>query len=330
MPTNPAVPTATIGRSDLHVFPLALGGNVFGWTANEALSHNVLDAYANGGGNLIDTADVYSAWVPGNVGGESENIVGLWLSQRGNRERLVIATKVSEHRDFPGLSATNIARAARASLKRLGTDYIDLYFAHFDDESTPLEETVAAFDSLVTAGTIRYIGLSNYRPERVARWLEIADQHGYARPVALQPHYNLVHRAEYERDLAPLAVQYQLGVLPYSGLASGFLTGKYRMAGDLEGATRGRSAQTHLNDAGLGVLAVLDTVAAAHQVSVATVALAWLRQQSAVVAPIASARTPAQVPELLAAAAVTLTDPELAALAAASDRVTAWVSPDAG
>ncbi len=313
--------TKTIGTSELDVFPLALGGNVFGWTAGEAESYNVLDAYFNAGGNLVDTADAYSAWAPGNVGGESETIVGLWLSQRGNRENMIIATKVSQHPDYPGLSAANVAAAARASLKRLGTDYIDLYFAHFDDESTPLEETVAAFDTLVRAGTVRYVGLSNYRPERVAEWLAIADRTGAARPVALQPGYNLVNRNGYEARLAPLAVEQGLGVLPYAGLAAGFLTGKYRTTADLEGAARGRSAQRYLNEAGLRVVGVLEEVARAHEVELATVSLAWLNTRPGVVAPIASARSVEQLPALLAAATLVLDESELAALDAASAQI---------
>ncbi|HEY5821054.1 MAG TPA: aldo/keto reductase [Propionibacteriaceae bacterium] len=307
-----------IGLSDLHVHPLALGGNVFGWTASEAVSHNVLDAFYNAGGNFVDTADVYSVWAPGNAGGESENILGLWLSQRGNREHVVVATKVSQHPNFPGLSADNVRAAAEASLNRLSTDYIDLYYAHFDDEQTPLEETAAAFDALVRSGKVRHIGLSNYRADRVAAWLRIADEQGYARPVALQPGYNLVDRGGYESELAPLAVTEQLGVLPYYGLASGFLTGKYRTTADLEGAARSGAAGKYLNEAGLGVLTVLDEVAAHHDVEPATVALAWLRTRPGVVAPIASARTADQLPALLASATLDLSSDEVSALDAAS------------
>lgn len=309
-----------IGSSDLHVFPLALGGNVFGWTADEAASFDVLDAFVAAGGNLVDTADSYSAWAPGNSGGESETVLGHWLASRGNRDEIVVATKVSQHPDFPGLSAENVAAAADASLKRLGTDRIDLYYAHFDDPETPLEETVAAFDALVVAGKVRHVALSNYSADRIRQWIGIAKENGFALPVALQPHYNLVRRQPFERELAPVAAEHGLGVLPYWALAAGFLTGKYRTPADLVGA-RSSTVQTYFSDEALATVAVLDEVARDHGVAPATVALAWLLTRPGIVAPIASARTVAQLPALVAAPQLALTDEEVARLDAAS----AWV-----
>ena len=308
----------TIGSSSLDVFPLALGGNTFGWTSDEAASHAVLDAFVAGGGNFVDTADGYSSWVPGNSGGESETIIGSWFAARGNRADVVLGTKVSQHPDFAGLGGANVAAAANASLARLGTDYIDLYYAHFDDASTPLEETVAAFNDLLVAGTIRAIGVSNYTAERVAEWFAIAERNGFAPPVALQPNYNLVERANYESTLAPILAEKGLGVVPYYGLASGFLTGKYRTAADFSQSPRGGGMAKYLDNGGLDVVAALDTVAAAHEAPMATVALAWLRSRPGVVAPIASARTVEQLPDLLASASLELTAHEIAALDAAS------------
>ncbi len=303
-----------IGHSDLDVFPLALGGNTFGWTSDAATSHAVLDAFVAGGGDFIDTADGYSSWAPGNSGGESETVLGEWIASRSNRSEVVVATKVSQHPDFPGLSAKTIAAASEASLKRLQTDHIDLYYAHFDDDATPLEETVAALDALVKAGTVRYLGISNYSAERIEQWLAIADENGFARPVALQPHYNLVHRVGYEATLAPIAAREGLGVVPYSALASGFLTGKYRTKDDLEGAARAGQVSDYLSDRGLAVIEVLRDVASAHSASMATTALAWLASRDDVVAPIASARTVEQLPDLLAAASVTLTSEDVVRL----------------
>lgn len=296
--------------------PLVLGGNVFGWTADERTSHEVLDAFVGAGGSLVDTADGYSAWVPGNSGGDSETIIGRWFAASGRRDDVSLATKVSQHPDFRGLAAANVAAAARASLQRLQTDRIDLYYAHFDDESVPLAETAAAFSTLVDEGLVRTIGVSNYTPERVAEWFTIAEQEGLHRPVALQPRYNLVERG-YEEAYRPLAERLGLDVFPYYGLASGFLTGKYRDGATVVSA-RAQGASRYLDDRGRRVLAALDEVAAAHGTPVAAVALAWLRQQPTVTAPIASARTVSQVDDLVASAAVTLTSDELAALDAAS------------
>ena len=311
----------TIGTSDLDVFPINLGGNVFGWTADKAQSFAVLDAFAAGGGNFIDTADGYSAWVPGNTGGESELIIGEWMNTRGTRASTIVTTKVSQHPDFKGLAYDNVIEAADASLTRLGTDYIDLYHAHFDDELTPLEETVKAFSDLVHAGKIRYIGISNYSADRIDQWFEIAERDGYVKPVALQPHYNLVHRTTYERELAPVAAAHNLGVTPYFSLASGFLTGKYRTEADLSASVRGGGSKGHLTPEGLGVVDALAAVAEARGVAIATIALAWLRAKPNVVAPIASASKVEQLGDLLAAASVDLSAEEIEALDAASDKV---------
>ena len=312
-----------IGNSTLDVFPLALGGNTFGWTSDESTSVQVLDAFVEGGGNFIDTADGYSAWVPGNSGGESEETIGRWIAQRNNRDRLVIGTKVSQHPAFTGLAAANIAAAADASLARLGTDYIDLYYAHFDDASVPLAETVGAFNDLLVAGKIRNVGVSNYTAARIAEWIEIASSNGWTLPVAVQPHYNLVHREPFESEIAPVAAEHNLGVVPYYSLASGFLTGKYRTKADLGQSPRGGSAEGYLSDEGLAVVARLDEIAAAHGSTVASVAIAWLASRPGVVAPIASARTVEQLPDLLASATLELTTDELDTLDSTSSLILA-------
>ncbi|MFD7877017.1 aldo/keto reductase [Streptomyces sp. NPDC059766] len=307
-----------LGSSDLEVFPLALGGNVFGWTADEDHSFAVLDAYAAAGGNFIDTADAYSAWADGNRGGESETIIGNWVRSRGNRADVVIATKVSQHPDFPGLTAANIKAAADASLRRLGTDHIDLYYTHFDKPEVPVEEIIGALDELVRAGKVRQIGASNISPERLRESLEFSDREGLARYVALQPHYNLVSRDTYEGELQDVAAGSGLAAVPYYALASGFLTGKYRPGTTVDSA-RATGAAKHLEtDRGRAVLAALDEIAGAHDVAVATVALAWLAARPTVLAPIASARTVEQLPALLGVAELELTEPELARLTEAS------------
>ncbi len=311
---------ARIGTSDLDVFPLNLGGNTFGWTSDRDGAFAVLDAFTAGGGDFIDTADSYSAWVPGNSGGESETIIGEWMRARGNRDSVVVATKVSQHPRFRGLSAATVAAAADASLERLDTDRIDLYYAHRDDENTPLAETVAAFDALVKAGKVRYVGISNYSAARVAEWIAIAEREGLTLPVALQPYYNLVHRLPYETELAPIARANGLGVLPYYALASGFLTGKYRTQADLSG-DRAQSAAAYLTADGLAVVDVLEQVALAHGTSIAATALAWLRARPGVVAPIASATSPAQLTDLLASATLSLDASEVAMLDEVSGRV---------
>ncbi|MGW0084030.1 aldo/keto reductase [Streptomyces sp. NPDC003393] len=307
-----------LGSSDLEVFPLALGGNVFGWTADQQRSFAVLDACTAAGGNFIDTADSYSAWVEGNEGGESETIIGRWIKERGNRSDVVIATKVSQHPDFRGLSAANIKAAADASLTRLGTDYIDLYYTHFDKPEVPVEEIVGALDELVRAGKVRHIAASNISAERLRASLDFSDREGLARYVALQPHYNLVSRDTYEGPLRDVAERYGLAAVPYYALASGFLTGKYRPGATVDSA-RAQGAAKHLEtDRGRKVLAALDEVARAHDTEVATVALAWLAAQPTVAAPIASARTVEQLPALLGVAELRLTDDEIARLTRAS------------
>ncbi|MYS71753.1 aldo/keto reductase, partial [Streptomyces sp. SID5926] len=300
-----------LGSSDLEVFPLALGGNVFGWTADRDRSFAVLDAYTAAGGNFVDTADSYSAWVDGNSGGESETVLGEWFAARGNRDDVVLATKVSQHPEYPGLSAANIKAAADASLRRLGTDHIDLYYTHFDKPEVPVEEIVGALDELVKAGKVRHIAASNISAERLAASLEFSDREGLARYVALQPHYNLVSRDTYEGELRDLAEQAGLAAVPYYALAAGFLTGKYRPGTDVDSPRAGGAAKHLETVRGRRVLAVLDEIAAAHEAPVATVALAWLAARPTVAAPIASARTVEQLPALLGVAELSLTEDEI-------------------
>lgn len=307
-----------LGRSDLDILPLSLGGNVFGWTADHDTSFAVLDAFHAGGGNFIDTADGYSAWVPGNSGGESETLIGEWLASR-KPSNVVVATKVSTHPDFRGLSAANVRAAAEASLQRLGVDTIDLYYAHFDDAETPLEETVAAFGDLVSDGLVRHVAVSNYTAERVREWVSLAEASGVALPVAIQPHYNLVHRTDVERDIVPVAEQYGMSLVPYFALASGFLTGKYRTADATGDSPRAEGAAKLATPAGLALIDALEEVGHAHGASIATTALAWLRAQPAVAAPIASASKVEQVADLLASARLELGADELAHLSRASD-----------
>ncbi|MFF9213848.1 MULTISPECIES: aldo/keto reductase [unclassified Streptomyces] len=307
-----------LGSSDLEVFPLALGGNVFGWTADEATSFAVLDAYTAAGGNFIDTADAYSAWVDGNQGGESETIIGKWVKARGNRDDVVIATKVSQHPEYRGLSAANIKAAADASLRRLGTDRIDLYYTHYDQPEVPVEEIIGALDELVQAGKVRHIAASNISAERLRASLEFSDREGLARYVALQPHYNLVSRDTYEGELQDVADRAGLAAVPYYALASGFLTGKYRPGTTVDSPRAGGAARYLESERGRRVLAALDEIAAAHDAPVATVALAWLAARPTVAAPIASARTVDQLPALLGVADLKLSEAELTRLTQAS------------
>lgn len=311
-----------LGKSGLRVAPLCLGGNVFGWTIDEATSLTVLDAYVEGGGNFIDTADVYARWMPGGKGGESETVLGHWLAARGNRGEVVIATKVgspmSDRPNHSGLSRAHIIAAAEASLRRLGTDYIDLYQAHQDDASTPMEETLTAFDTLVRAGKVRYVGASNFSAWRLMQALWVSDRHDATPYVSLQPPYHLMNR-DFERDLAPMCLQEGIGVIPYSSLASGFLTGKYRPGQDLPASARASGVQgRYMNARGEQVLAALDRLKGAHGATQAQLALAWLLAKPAVTAPIANGTTPAQVRELLGATEVRLSADEVAALDAAS------------
>lgn len=313
-----------IGRSDLDVFPLSLGGNVFGWTADRDTSFAVLDAFHAAGGDFIDTADSYSAWKPGNSGGESETLIGEWLASR-KPQNVIVATKVSRHPEFRGLSAKNVRAAAEASLKRLGVDTIDLYYAHYDDPETPLEEAVAAFADLENDGLVRYTALSNFSADRIRSWISLAQAGGGALPVALQPHYNLVHRNDVEQQIIPLAEEFDLSLVPYYALASGFLTGKYRSADVAgQGSPRAEGAAKYATAQGLAIVDALERIGDAHGASIASTALAWLRAQPAVAAPIASASRPEQVPDLIAGGTLELTADEIAEL----DRVSAW-TPEA-
>ena len=301
----------TIGSSDLDVSRLCLGGNVFGWTIDEDASFEVLDAYVAAGGNFIDTADSYFWRKPGNSGGESETIIGNWMAARGNRDDVVIATKVSSLPSKPGLSAANIAEATDDCLRRLRTDHIDLLYAHRDDESVAQEETLDAFATLVKAGKVRALGASNFTAERLRSALEISDRDGLPRYDAVQPHYNLMERSDFEASQAPLLESENIACLPYYALAKGFLTGKYRDGGPTVDSVRAEGALEYLDNRGRAVLAALDEIAAGHEVPVAAVALAWLAAQPTVAAPIASARTPEQLADLLPVLTLQLTDDEL-------------------
>jgi len=309
-----------LGGSGIEIAPLMLGGNVFGWTADEKASFAVLDAFVDGGGNAIDTADIYSVWIPGHVGGESETMIGKWFKASGKRDKVVLTTKVGMKLadGKEGLSARWIEQAVEDSLRRLQTDRIDLYLAHADDLETPLEETLKAFDRLVKSGKVRAIGCSNYEAPRLAEALDTAGRIGTARYTVLQPWFNLLDRDKFEGPLQDLCVERGIGVIPYFGLASGFLSGKYRSEADLAGKPRAYRAKDYLNERGLRVLAALDQVAEAHKATPAQVALAWLAAQPAIVAPIASATSVAQVEDLLGSMRLTLTSDELAALDKAS------------
>jgi aryl-alcohol dehydrogenase-like predicted oxidoreductase len=308
-----------LGRSSLSVAPLAFGGNVFGWSADEQRSFDLLDAFVDAGFNLVDTADVYSAWVPGNYGGESETIIGKWLKRSGKRDQVVIATKVAKWAEHPGLSPMNINQAVEGSLKRLQTDYIDLYQAHEDDATVPLHETLETFGKLIEQGKVRVIGASNYVADRFAEALKVSAEHGLPRYETLQPEYNLVSRAGYEKELEPLVVSEGIGVINYYALASGFLSGKYRSSADLsKSAARSGAVQKFLNPHGLRVLDALDKVARAHGATPAQVALAWLIARPSVTAPIASATSVPQLKDLLGGVTLQLSKEELVALDQAS------------
>jgi aryl-alcohol dehydrogenase-like predicted oxidoreductase len=287
-----------LGRTELQVHPLCLGGNVFGWSANAAQSQEVLTAYESAGGNFIDTADMYSRWHTGNVGGESETIIGDWMRSRGNRSEMVIATKVAKLATRPGLSAANIAVAAEDSLRRLGTDYIDIYYAHHDDEEVPLEESLTAFNELVTAGKVRYLAASNYSAARLEEALVISRDLGMSEYLLLQPNYNAIVRIEYEGDLMAVAVKEDIPVLPYFSLAAGFLTGKYQPGVEVD-SVRAGDMPDYKNDRGWAILNALTEIAKQENTSIAAVALGWLRAQPGVVTPIASARTTEQLAEIL-------------------------------
>ena len=314
-----------LGRTGLRVSALCLGGNTFGWTTDQKASEAVLDAYVEAAGNFIDTADVYSRWAPGNKGGESETALGIWMTARRNRHAVLMATKVmgpmGSGPNDSGLSRTHIMEGVEASLRRLQTDYIDLYQAHWDDRETPLEETLRAFDDLVRQGKVRYLGCSNYPAWRLTRSLWESDRHGYARYECLQPKYNLVIRDEYERELEPLCLEQEVGVIPYSSLASGFLSGKYRAGEALPKTARaGGVEKTYMNDRGFRVLAAVEKVAAAANATAAQVSLSWLAHRPGITAPIASATTVPQLKELVGGIELKLDADATAAL----DQASAW------
>jgi aryl-alcohol dehydrogenase-like predicted oxidoreductase len=292
-----------IGNTNLELAPLVLGGNVFGWTTDAAQSFKILDKFVDEGLNAIDTADVYSRWAPGNKGGESETIMGQWLKRSGKRDRVLIFTKVGYDMggDNKGLRKDYILRAAEASLRRLQTDYIDLYQSHVDDQSTPLDETLRAYEQLISAGKVRAIGASNYSGERLQQALDVSTQHHLPRYECLQPHYNLVYRTDYEHDLEPVVLRNNIGVIPYYSLASGFLSGKYRVQADLGNKPRGAGAGKYLNEHGLRVLNALDEVARETGSTPARVALAWLIARPSITAPIASATSLDQLRDLVEA-----------------------------
>lgn len=301
----------------LSVSPIALGGNVFGWTADRDASFAILGAYVEAGGNFIDTADVYSAWIPGNSGAESETIIGEWIRSRGRPEDLVIATKVAQFAKRPGLGADNVRAAVDDSLERLGVEQIDLYYAHRDDPETPIEETAGVFSELVDAGKIKAIGVSNYSPARLREWLAAVENGGLHKPAALQPEYNLLER-DIEGELLPLAHEAGLGVVPYFALAHGFLTGKYRKDVEVDSA-RASSVEQYRTERGYAIVDAVVGIADAHDTQPGTVALAWLAAQPGVVAPIASARTAEQLPLITDAFTLELSEDELKTL----DRVSA-------
>lgn len=308
-----------INNTDLEISRINFGGNVFGWTLDEKQSFDILDAFAGAGFNFIDTADTYSWWVNGN-GGQSETIIGNWLKARGNRNEMVIATKVGSETKEHGfdISKKHILKSVDESLKRLQVDHIDLYYTHFDDNKTPVEETLAAYDEIIKAGKVRYIAASNVSPERLTESFDLAEKNGLPKYVALQPHYNLVERSKYETEYAPLVDKYGLSVFPYWALAAGFLTGKYRSEADLNKSVRGEGASKYLNDTGLSVLNALDEIAAKHQTKPATIALAWALAQPNITAPIVSATNQDQLATLTAAPQVNLSMDDLELLDQAS------------
>ena len=291
-------PRITIPTTDLNVFPLCLGGNVFGWSANQEQSFEVLDAFVAGGGNFIDTADVYSEWVSGNSGGESETILGQWMASRGNRDQLVIATKVSMLSSRPGLSASNILAACHDSLRRLQTDHIDLYYAHKDDPSVPLEETLGAFDQLIKAGKVRFIGASQHSGARLSEALAVSEANGFAKYSVLQNEYNLMERSAFEADSAPVLHTNGMQALPFFALARGFLSGKYQPGLEID-SVRAAGVEGYKTERGWAIVAAITKIAQDHQVSPAAVSLAWLRAQPTVSAPIASARTLQQLAQIM-------------------------------
>lgn len=309
-----------LGNTDLHVYPITFGGNVFGWTIDKKQSFEVLDAFTGAGFNFIDTADVYSRWAPGNLGGESEMIIGNWLKKNNNRENVIIATKVGADmgngkRD---LSKNYILKAAEDSLRRLQTDYIDLYQTHWDDETTPIEETLEAYSQLIQQGKVRHIGASNLSPARLKDSLKIAFENGLPAYETFQPQYNLYEREEFEAEIEPICLEHNLGVLNYYSLASGFLTGKYRSKDDLGKSQRGGGVEKYLDDRGFKILAALDEVAAKLNTTPATVALSWLIHRPSVTAPIVSATSLTQLESIIKAPDLAITKQEIDLLTEAS------------
>jgi len=287
-----------LANTDLTIYPLCLGGNVFGYSADKQNSEAVLSFYADNGGNFIDTADMYSQWAPGHIGGESETIIGDWMAKRSNRKKMIIATKVSKLDTRPGLKAANIKAACDESLKRLRSDYIDLYYAHQDDLDTPIEESLGAFDELIKAGKVRYIAASNFTPERLQESLDISKANGLSSYIASQDQYNLLDR-EYEKELLPTIKKNNLSQIPFYGLARGFLTGKYRLGVSVESVRASGVASNYANERGWKMLEKLDQIAKERNTSVASISLAWLRAQETVSAPIASATKLEQIKEIM-------------------------------
>ncbi len=310
-----------LGRSGIFVSPIAFGGNVFGWTIDEKKSFELLDAFTDAGFDLIDTADAYSYWAQGNTGGESETIIGSWMASRKNREKIIIATKVgSETREHgKNISRKYILQTVEESLKRLQTDYIDLYQTHWDDDVTPVEETLSAYDQLIKEGKIRAIGASNLSTVRLKESLKAAAENNLPKYQTFQPHYNLYEREIFEKEMEAVILEHQLGVINYWALAAGFLTGKYRSEADLSKSVRGAGLKKYLDNRGLSILAALDKISARHNSTLATVALAWLLARPSVTAPIASATSKKQLAEIIAAPALTLSEEDIHLLNVASD-----------
>ncbi|MDB5020288.1 MAG: aldo/keto reductase [Pedobacter sp.] len=310
-----------LGNSDLEVAPIAFGGNVFGWTIEDQTSFNILDQFTADGFNLIDTADVYSKWHPGNQGGESETIIGNWMKTRENRDQVIISTKVGGDMGSgrKGLSKDYIVTEVEASLKRLQTDYIDLYFSHFDDLETPIEETLSAYDQLIKAGKVRCIGASNFSAERLKESLEASQRNNLPKYQVYQPEYNLYNREKYEQQYEQLIIDNQLGVINYFALASGFLTGKYRSEADLNKSPRGGGIKAYLNDKGFKILKALDELSEQHNTNPASLAISWLIDRPSITAPIASVTNTIQLEALREAAALKLSTEDIRILDEASD-----------
>ena len=311
-----------LGNTDLEITPIIFGGNVFGWTLNEEESFRILDAFIARGFNAIDTANNYSYWVPGNVGTESERIIGNWIKSRGNRDKIILATKVGGRnliQDKPNTTKSHILKEVEESLLRLNTDYIDLYQTHYDDTKTPVEETLSAYNQLVKEGKIRYIGASNFSSERLIESLEKSDLFNLPAYKILQPEYNLYDRQSFEEFLQPVAEKFKLGVIPYYSLASGFLSGKYRNEEDLDKSTRGEGIKKYLNERGFRILDALATISTRHSISYSAVSLAWLIEQKSVIAPIASATKEEHLDAFLEAINVQLSHDDLKLLSEASE-----------